>query len=212
VYSQIPGDIFIHTWNTVNTNRGSYWNGWDDLTGKNLEESSKLADISGIHASYNPKILYIEQDKDPNVPIEYIKDHHFSRANLGVKNMLEGSRKIFEIARNYKKYDIYFSTRMDINYTEKFKVEELSKDHILCSNSRPDGIYDIWMAGPENYMDVKTKYYYFIDDYWYKKNYNEIFYESALKEYLIGDNKIPVSISNSKCEIVRIFGNSTFVK
>ena len=100
VFSVCPGDIFIHTWDRVNSTAGSHWNGWAED-------------------------IIIEKDKG----IQHHKKNlpHISLPHLGVKNMLDSCLKVFNMAKNHKKYDKFFSTRMDIRYLTKFDKNELYK-------------------------------------------------------------------------------------
>jgi hypothetical protein len=183
VFSELPGDIFIHTWDTVNTSCGSYWNGWVDLSGEQLRISQQTPDIGGIYETYKPKILLVEKDQQPD--ISNCKDiNNMTKGSLGTKNMLRGSRKIFEIAEKYDNYDIFFSTRLDINYTTKLKLEEITSSEMLAPHTH-NFISDIWMIGNKEHMDIKTKYVDHIDNYWFSKDsFTSIWYEDAFTRYM----------------------------
>lgn len=215
VYSVAPGDIFIHTWDRINAKSGSHWNGWEDQTQGVLEEkSSKTIDFEGIKKSYNPKHIIVETDRGT----DYLKSRynkHIPNSHLGVKNMLESSLKAFEMARQYEKYDKYFSTRLDINYLSKLDINELNSSNLLIPKTAYDGkypyIFDIWTAGSEEQLETKTNFYNAIDDYWYNytDNFHAYIYECALKQYY-NDNKIQTQTSEIKYCAPRIIGEPTF--
>lgn len=206
VYSVAPGDIFIHTWDTTNPAFGSYWKDWNDLNETELSLANKVPDFSKIYEAYKPKVLLIEKNKEPdftNYP-EYPHNSSF-KSRLGVKSMLESSRKIFEVARNYGNYDKFFSTRLDINYTSLFDKNEFYSNNVVIPN--PIQI-DIWMMGNLEQMDIKTQYLNHIDEYWFKHPLfanNGIGYEDCLRSYLFDKEIKSFQNSNSSFTISRIF-------
>lgn len=216
VYSQLPGDIFIHTWDKVNASQGSYWSptGYSlTLPDKQLQISNQTPDITGIYKTYNPKVLIIEPDRKPDLNILNGVNHTFSEStfsHLGVKNMLYQSIVMFDIATGYDKYDYIFSTRLDIDYPVLISADEI--ELMLNSNSitvpwiRPDSISDIWMFGPTDLMKIKTDYYQHVDNFWLKKysDLNAVTYETALLDYL---NHHSVSVRSTKLpsNMIRLF-------
>lgn len=208
VFNEIPGDIFIHTWDQVNATTGSYWNGWHDLTGEALEKSKAATDVNGIIKTYQPKVIIVENHPEVIVP-ETSAYYIENRARYGVKNMLYGSRKIFEEAVKYKKYDFIINTRMDIKYLSKFDKAELNSNLNFALDNNSWDFKDIIMWGTPELLDIKTQYYHNIDSYWYNLN-NERHdwihtgYEPQLKYYLM-ERKMPLASSNLKIELVRLF-------
>jgi len=215
IFSVLPGDIFIHTWDKVNAQTGSHWNGWKNETNTKLaEESSKLADIEGIAKAYNPKHMMVE----PDPGTDHLQKNYnkiISAPHLGVKNMLHSCLKAFNTARQHGKYDRYFSTRMDINYLSKLDVTELQSPKLLVPKTAYDGthpyIFDIWTIGSEEQLKIKTNFYNAIDQYWYNitENFHSYIYEQALKTYYT-DNNIETQTSQLKYCAPRIIGEPTF--
>lgn len=206
VYSVVPGDIFIHTWDTTNPPFGSHWKNWNDLNETELALANKVPDFSKIYEAYKPKILMIEKNKEPdftNYP-EYPHNSSF-KSRLGVKSMLESSRKIFEAAKNYGNYDKFFSTRLDINYVSLFDQNEFYINDVLAPNP---ALIDIWMMGNLEQMDIKTQYLNHIDEYWFKHPSfanDSIGYEDSLKSYLADKGITNFQFSKSHHTLSRIF-------
>jgi hypothetical protein len=202
VYSVVPGDIFIHTWDTTNPAFGSWWNSWNDLNEEQLAIANKTPDFSGIYEAYKPKILMIEKNKEPdftNYP-DYPQSSGI-KSHLGVKSMLESSRKAFEAARNYGDYDKFFSTRLDLNYISLFDKDEFYSDKIMAANG---GAFDLWMMGNLEQMDIKTQYFNHIDEYFFS-NINSTPYEDSLKLYLISKEIKDWQSSKASTTIPRVF-------
>lgn len=205
VHSVAPGDIFIHTWDRVNTTIGSHWNGWEDLTGERLEISNARPDYESIYEAYKPELFIVEAE--PPI-IEMINRHepHMGReknkANSAVRNILRSFRELFDKVRTHKKYDKFFCTRMDIRYLSTLKYQDLQCEDLMSPDV--DLFNDIWIVGNEEQIDIKTKYVYHMDDYWYSKNYNVYTHEECLKKYL-KDNNVKCSNLDLKYEVVRLF-------
>jgi hypothetical protein len=212
----LPGDIFIHTWDTKNAFNGSHWNpsGWSkDLHSQHLELSKELPDLNGIYQAYKPKVLLVEPNVDPDYSLlsDSMKKHpDILPACLGTKNMLYQDKRIFTVANSYGDYDYFFSTRMDVDYPTRLTDEEaesmLNSDSITTPYVGPVDFYDVWCFGAKDLMDIKTDYYYYIDDYWFNKT-DDFFsygYERALYQYIV-DNKIQVRYSNLDYKMLRLF-------
>ena len=204
VYTVAPGDIFIHTWNRTSPIVGSYWNGWGYLTGTALELASATPDISGILEAYKPKMLIVEQDRLPDLSRYKDSSEIPSKAPgcLGVKLMLESSRKAFEAMKSYGVYDRVFSTRLDLNYQSKLSIDEVHSDRLIAAGS--SGAYDIWMMGTTEQMDIKTQYITHVDTYWYDRDIN-LDYETTLHNYLQDNNLGDFMASSAIITIPRIF-------
>lgn len=181
LYSVAPGDIFIHTWDTVNAITGSHWNGWNDLQGEHLELSKKKIDATGISQAYQPKCLIIDQH--PEVDISWCEFSDVTtKANYAVKHMLYSSRKAFEVAKEYDEYDVYFDLRMDIYFDSGLDINELFSGKLMTAKGMNT---DLFMFGNKSLMDTKTGYYYDVEDYWYKnERFKTTGYEAALISYL----------------------------
>lgn len=211
VFSQAPGDIYIHTWDRVSCKTGSYWNGWVDLTGEMLDIATSPIDEDGILKAYNPTKMIVDPDQSISDTPDMVDIRH--RANLGVKIVLGSARKVFEMARENGPYDKMFLTRLDIQYTNRFDVSELETDTLICSRNdhliSHGATSDLWMVGTQEQIDIRTQYLYKIDEYWYNvPNYNHHSPELAFSKYL-RDNGIDYQPSTLMCNIPRIFGPDT---
>jgi hypothetical protein len=210
VFQQAPGDIFIHTWgDKINPAIGSHWNGWGDLNEEQLAISNTPVDLSSIFQIYKPKIMIAETDPGIDnywhlVP-ESVKDDIGTKAKLGVKNMLNGSRKIFEAAINYGTYDYIFQSRMDILYTTPLDITEFTTVGVRKCQGLAN---DIWMFGSVDHFNIKTNYYKHINDYWLKNEGSQSIvhtsYEDHLRRYLT-DNGVPMLDSNLQFQTIRLF-------
>lgn len=217
VYSTLPGDIFIHTWDRVNAANGSWWNpnGFSSqLQGDQHRISSQYTDIKGISEAYKPTMLLVEQDRSYK-PLDYSPiantNHQMTQgtpAFIGTKYMLYQSRLAFLLAQAHGNYDYYFSTRLDVDYPEKLSEQEatdlLNPDKLSLVPGRSPS--DIWAVGPAHLMDIKTQYVDYIDDYWFQKhpNLHAYGYEMALVDYL-RDKEVPLRDTNFPYEIKRLF-------
>jgi hypothetical protein len=201
VFSALPGDIFIHTWDTINPSFGSWWKGYREFTDEEKIIAEQTPDFNGIYQAYKPKVLLIEQDPSYHTSNET----PLIRSSVGTKNMLESSRKVFEIACNYDNYDVFFSTRMDLNYTSPLDISEY-EDRVLMT---PDVNlpYDIWMYGNKELMDIKTNYVNHVQQYWLDKDpssWIHYCYEHAIGQYF-RDNNISLKQSSLQYNTIRIF-------
>lgn len=211
VFSQAPGDIYIHTWDKVSCKTGSYWNGWADLVGEQLAIATSPIDVDGIVEAYNPVKILVEPDQQ--ISEDAIHPDMRYRANLGVRIVLGSARKVFEMACENGSYDKMFLTRLDIQYTSKFDVTELHTNKLICSRNdhliSHGGTSDLWMVGTQEQIDIRTQYVNRIDEYWYNvPEYNNHSPELAFAQYL-RDNNIEYQPSNLTCNIPRIFGPDT---
>jgi hypothetical protein len=201
IFSVLPGDIFIHTWDTTNPSFGSWWAGYREFTDEEKGISNQTPDFNSIFDIYKPKVLLIERDNSNYMNNEsaYIK------SSYGVKNVLNASRKIFEIASSYDNYDIFFLTRMDIKYTSKFDISEIQIDKLMTPDITTPK--DIWMYGNREVVDIKTKYAHYVQEYWLDFGTNiwpSYWFEHALGKYL-KDNNIQLGESKLKYDTIRLF-------
>ena len=217
VYSTLPGDIFIHTWDRVNAANGSWWGpqGFSNqLQGDQYIVSSQFADIKGISETYRPTMLVVEQDRSYK-SLDYSPiagtNHQITQgtpAFIGTKCMLYQSRLVFLLAQAHGNYDYYFSTRLDIDYPEKLSNQEamelLSPDKLTVVSG--DNVPDVWMVGPAHLIDIKTQYVDHIDDYWFQRHpdLHSYGYEMALRDYM-EDAKVPLRVTNFPYKIQRLF-------
>ena len=217
VHSQLPGDIFIHTWDTVNASQASYWGPYgyqNALPDQFLEIANQTPDLKGIFEAYKPKLLMVEPDKKPDFSVLAGVTHEYNDStpsHVGTKNMLYQAKVIMDVAKAYDDYDYFFSTRMDIDYPELLAMEEIAEmlEHNVISASwiRSNEISDIWMFGPKDLMEIKANYFYHIDDLWFKRepDLTNFGYEKGLHRYLIETCNVPIRSANLPCTMVRLF-------
>jgi hypothetical protein len=207
IYKHAPGDIFIHTWDCVNSTHGAHWNGWNYAPIRDISREKIAA--SGILNAYNPKQLVIEKERGtdywthlyPHVPSDF----------LGIKNLLHSQKTAFEVSKLHGIYDRYIFTRMDINYTSDLIAEELHSDYYIVSKANHfsnEMIFDFWSIANFTQAEIKSNYLSEVDNYWFNKDVTTYFYEHALNDYLI-DKKILVQRSNVTYNVPRITGGVT---
>jgi hypothetical protein len=201
IYKHAPGDIFIHTWDCVNSGFGAHWNTWSEEL---KQISSQKIDINGIVKAYSPIQCTIEKDigldywlqKYPNIHPPY----------LGIKNLLYSQKKVFEMSKTHKIYDKYIATRLDINYVTNLNIDELQSDNYIVSNSAihpRNMVFDFWSIGSLDHMETKSKYLDEIDRYWFTTDMYHYCYEHALHAYLC-DNNFKIYRSNMQYNVPRI--------
>jgi hypothetical protein len=199
VFSIVPGDIFIHTWDATNSIFGSHWNGFNPLNKEQLEISNAVPNFNDIYNIYKPKVFIIESDKCKNIK----NQSNLISCHLGLLHMLDGSKKICEEAINYDNYDYIFETRLDINYTSKLDLTEFNSKNLVCPIE--DGmLFDFWMFGSTDNMKIKINFFNNVKSYWYDKNPELICYEHALENYL-KDNNLPYIKSSLQYHAPRLF-------
>lgn len=216
IFSVMPGDVFIHTWENLNSKSSSHWTNYSQYSDTQQKISSSLVDIDAIKSAYNAQKIIVEKHPpeipdDPNLSPSMNQKW---KAILGVKNMLFSSRKIFECARSTGKYDTYFSLRMDILWKSKINLNAINENKLSCPvlawPNNPIFAWDLFSIGNEHLMDVKTSYYNHIDSYWYNHpihplEKNAPLYEVSLTDYY-RDNSVEFEpIQGLEFEVVRMF-------
>jgi hypothetical protein len=214
VYSQAPGDIYIHTWDRINSKCGSFWNSFGEEA-ENI--SSQITNIEDIKKAYNPKDMIMQIDTGLEVPLNLfsnLSNIHASEAHIAVYNMFRSQRSVFKLTENYGIYDRYFSCRLDLFFTNKFNIEELKYDNCLTApNIIHNGhyidinnmVFDIFSFGSKDIMEMKSKFCYSIYDYWYSKGHlYDYWIEKAVTQYY-RDNNIEIKPSSLQYDIKRLF-------
>lgn len=189
IFSVVPGDIFIHTWDSNNSIFGSHWNGYNSLNEDQLKISIALPNFNKIYNTYKPKIFITEPDKCKNIKNQ--PDNISSR--LGLQYMLDSSKKLYNEVVNYDNYDFIFETRLDVNYTSKLDLTEFDSKNLVCPIEH--NIMDFWFCGSIDNM--KTKMDFCDKDH-------SINYEVALENYLRGKG-ISWSKSSLIFDVPRLF-------
>jgi hypothetical protein len=211
----MPGDIYIHTWDRINSRIGSWWNNWQvDLEGELNKISSQVIDLKKIISVYNPKHLIIETDPGTeHLELLYRLEAH--KSHLALKNYLQGQAKIFNITKELqKKYDKYFFVRFDVNFPKKMSEEEFYADGFLVPvipSGHGNLVFDVWKLGTFEECNVATNYVNEIDNWWYNRyptfDPNMHIYELTLTEYY-QKNDIKLVESSTPCELIRLSYNN----
>lgn len=213
VFSEAPGDIYIHTWDRINSKYGSWWNGTFGELDINKEKiSSQTVDIDLIKKKYNPKYMTVETDLGNDYVVKHIPEiskTSASPAHIGVYNMCRAQRKVFEMADYCDSYDIYFSLRLDMFFLNKFDNSELNDfEHMMYPYSRfntSTQIVDVYAFGTKTNMEIRSKFVNYIWEYWYSKNsFNTFSIEHAATKYY-KDNNIKLKQSQLNVEMKRLF-------
>lgn len=219
VYSVAPGDIYIHTWDRINSKYASNWNiGFGNLT-EDLElKYSKPIELDLITEIYKPKDILVEEDPGYNIALEIYPDLkkiinlEIGGAHAAVLNAYLSQKKVFDLCQKHGEYDVYFYVRPDLKFINKFNIEELYHNEYMTvsGNWNPNiMIVDYFFFGSKKYIDSRSKFVYNMWDYWYSKNNwsnNDLVYllEQGLTQYY-KDEKIKVKPSSLFCEVSRIF-------
>lgn len=217
VFSVAPGDIYIHTWDRVNSKYGSFWNQNLGVLNEEHEKiSSQTLDLDGIKKTYNPKHMIVETDRGVEIPyheIPALKTIQATPAHLGAYNMIKSQYISFKLAEAYGTYDRYFSCRFDLLFKTKLDPEELNEDQYLMvpptftdyDSPETQMVYDIFAFGSKKIMETRANFYDHIWSYWYSKNnIFGYFLEHAATQYY-RDNNIKAKPSVLTCETKRLF-------
>lgn len=219
IYNVCPGDIFIHIWDRVNCYTSSWWNGWNEQLPKHLLSLSSVApDFNKIRQMYKPIDMIIDQDPSWETPQhQWAKEkyaHHYrinhpqANSRFGAKYILYAFKKIFDVAKQYDNYDRMFCSRIDIQFKSKLNLEELNRSELILSRTKfssPSFRQDIFFHGSVNHVDIRSKLYDHIDQYWYNQDFIKMEFEHALTNYL-KDYNVPCDESDIKFVIPRING------
>jgi hypothetical protein len=210
VYSVAPGDIFIHTWDRVNSKYGSFWNGnVNSMDGHHENISSQTVDLDGLKQIYKPKSILIESD--PGVDLAFSKypqmeSMNIAPAHVGVYNMFKSQNDVYQLTIPYGSYDRYFSCRLDLMFHNKLDYAELeNSSHLMISpNIGPAGfLMDFFAFGTTDTMRIRSNFYSHIWDYWYSKSISDHIENVVAKYY--SDNDINVRESGLRFEVKRLF-------
>lgn len=200
VHSVFPGDIFIHAWDNLSSPYGSHWNGFCPLTEHQKSIAESKIDMNAIYKAYQPKVMIVEQDKIKS--LGNISDATASR--LGLKFMLNASKKILDEALKYDSYDFVFETRMDVNYTTKVNSDEFSRNSLVFADVVVDCVMDFYCVGDVDKIKTKMDFCNHVQKYWYDGDYHTNLYERSLSTYL-RDNSISWQKSGMSFSVPRIF-------
>lgn len=217
VYSVAPGDVYIHTWDRVNSKYGSFWNGnFGPLVGEQEDISSKTLDLDNIKRIYNPKHMIVETDRGIELPLqEYpqLANINVTLSHIGAYNMVRAQNYVFRLAESCGNYDRYFSCRFDLFFNNKLDKNELFYEEYMMvpptftdyNDPRTEMIFDIFAFGTKHTMSVRADFYNHIWEYWYSKNnLDSYFLEHAATKYF-RDNGLKAKPSNLTFDVKRLF-------
>ncbi|EII1967093.1 hypothetical protein LG030_001174, partial [Campylobacter jejuni] len=112
-------DIFIHTWDEFNTITKGVWhnkyNFYPTLSSKKLTSF----DIKKIIEIYNPKKIIIDKVLDKHRSLIF-EDHHKNATDFSFETVVK-MRKEYEKNKSFK-YDYILTSRLDIYFFSKFKI------------------------------------------------------------------------------------------
>lgn len=217
VYSVAPGDIFIHTWDRVNSKYGSFWNkNLGILNNEHEEISCQTLDLDAIRKTYNPKHITVETDLGIELPFRecpQLSNVNLAPSHLGAYNMIKSQYNSYKLAESAGEYDIYFSLRMDLFFTNKLNESDLYESNYMVvpptftdyDDPRTEMIFDIFAFANKNIMKTRAEFYHHVWDYWYSKNnVYQYFLEHAATRYF-RDNNIKAKPGSLNFEVKRLF-------
>lgn len=205
VFSQAPGDIFIHTWSETSNVNNSWW---VDMQGnrKFIEDARKPVNIQEIIDIYKPKEILVEPQRSLLPVPGWEKQKHDAYA---LKIIYESLRKSVNMAIKHGPYDRIFTQRMDMNCLTKFDPKELNSDRLFVAPHSQfldmGACSDIWGHGTQRQMDIWANFYWRIEELVYFANNKSVHGELAFHRYLKSHN-IPISVSKLNFQIIRMFG------
>lgn len=218
VYSVAPGDIYIHTWDRVNSMYGSHWNSLEGrLTDEYEKVSAETLDLDAIKKAYNPKHVTLETDIGVDLAYKEmpaLKNIISTPAHIGAYNMVRSQWLVFHTANQMESYDKYFSCRFDLLFSNKLDIAELQQDEYMMvpptfsdyNDPRTEMIFDIFAFGSKQNMEIRANFYRNIWNYWYSiGNVTGGYYlEHAATKYF-RDNGIQARPSSLNFEVKRLF-------
>lgn len=180
-------DVFIHTWNQVNTNTITHYN----QDGTQIKESDVTNEIAKrVQELYQPKKLLIEPQREHEEFL--IETKYGGKYSIkGPFNVTYSMMKSSEIRQEYEKaqnieYDWVILTRPDVLFETPFRIDDFLSEHtkfnfklpenafmyLGCEYARGNKINDpqfiggcdvIMFAQPEN-MDIATGFHKNFDE------------------------------------------------
>lgn len=173
--SKYSPDIFIHTWNLLDSTTASWYKG-------ETSESSYVNEDE-IIKTYNPKNIIVEAQRMPDETNKLINSSNL----FGFSCMYESLSKSCDLKSQYEKknefkYDLVIKIRPDIFLQSEFptfEINELERYDIFIAgnkkNSHPKSIddylaVDIINAGKSENMDKTCDLYYNIKSYFSEEN------------------------------------------
>ena len=218
VYAVAPGDIYIHTWDRVNSMYGSFWNKvFDRLGGEYEEISAQTPDLDFIKKIYKPKYMLVERDLGIELAyteLPQLRNIKATVSHIGAYNMVRGQWQVFQMAKQTSNYDRYFSCRFDLSFPNQLDITELHQEEFMMvpptftdyNDPRTEMIFDIFAFGTEKIMELRANFYHKIWDYWYSRGdvTGGYYLEHAATKYF-RDSGIQARPSSLYFDIKRLF-------
>lgn len=203
VFSQAPGDIFIHTWSETSNTHNSWWVNME-RNKKFVDEASKPINTDEIVRIYKPKDMLVEHQRSL-LPIPGWKFEHNPYC---LKIAFESCRKSVNLAKKHGPYDRIFITRMDLNFINKLNPNEFlsNKLHVSPHSQflNQGACSDIWEHGTQEQIDTVADFYWHIEEMAFMKPDKNVHTEFAYHRYL-KQHHIPIAVSRLNFQVIRMF-------
>ncbi len=193
-------DVFIHTWETINSKDPTWWSEVGD--GKSYHEITENC-LDEIKNYYKPKKITIEESKD-FYDDKYLKINRESFCKLeNIYSMMYSIKKSNELRKEYQsennlEYDVVVRCRTDLEFQNKISFEDFKgglfyTPPYLSHRQYYNVVCDIFCYGSPDVMDTYANLIDNFDEYFMTRKAilynNKIVPEYALRNFL-RDKKI----------------------
>ena len=203
-----PGDIFIHTWDTLGNNSTKTWWSGDEKYGQKIDDKI----IDEVNRLYDPVKISIEEQSK-------LLKHDFTKYNSSRKGEFQNTFSMWHSIyssnklrleyekQNHIKYDVVFRMRFDmlpLNTIDLNQVEDFSSLYVNKNDNcyLVNAISDIFAYSSPEIMNKYCELYKHLEEFYLIPNLgNEIGFTKYIKHC-----KINVKPSNLKMSLLRING------
>lgn len=203
-----PGDIFIHTWDTLGNNSTKTWWSGDEKYGQKIDDKI----IDEVNRLYDPVKISIEEQSK-------LLKHDFTKYNSSRKGEFQNTFSMWYSIyssnklrleyekQNHIKYDVVFRMRFDmlpLNTIDLNQVEDFSSLYVNKNDNcyLVNAISDIFAYSSPEIMNKYCELYNHLEEFYLIPNLgNEIGFTKYIKHC-----KINVKPSNLKISLLRING------
>ena len=210
----LPGDIFIHTWDTLGNNSTKAWWSGDEKYGQKIDEKT----IDELNRLYHPVKTSIEE-QSKLLKHEKLLKHDFTEFNASrqgeFQNLfsmwysIHSSNKLrleYE-KQNHIKYDIVFRMRFDIlplSIIDLNQIEDFSSLYVVRNDNSylVNAISDLFAYSSPEIMNKYCELYNHLEEFFLIPNIGS---DGGFTKY-IKHCKINVKPSNLKISLLRING------
>lgn len=205
VFSQMPGDIFIHTWDEMTGTTPAWWKTQMNPTERDI--ASTKIDEKEIVSIYSPKNMLVETQRSL-LPVPWRS--HLPYPAYTVKVVYESVLKAVNMAKNNDTYDRIFLTRMDINYLSKLDVNEFKSPKLFVPPMKfllvdCKAASDLWIHGTQKDIITSANYFWEIEKRLFQCPDKDLFHEIIWHNYM-RENGVQFAVSKMDFETVRMFG------